>query len=140
MLSFRRGKTKQSTENTQGCETKLYTIMVNTCRYNFIHNHGINDPTQTLNYKIWGVICQCSFIYVRNVPLWWGVRRKGRLYMWGQKAYGNSLTSTQFSSEPQTALKDKVILRLLLLLHICSQVHVSFQWFMLMQNMFVSAS
>lgn len=58
----------------------------------------------------------------------------------GQKAYGNSLISTQFSSESQTALKDKIILRFLLLLHICSQVHVYFQWFMLMQNMFVSAS
>lgn len=103
--------------------------MVDTGHHKCVHTHRMDRTTVNPNvtYELWVTItCQCSFIYVTNVPLESDDMDKGRLYMW-EGHVGILCNFYSILLWPVSALNIKVTLRLLLLLNIWSQVRMSFQ-------------
>lgn len=111
--------------------------MVDTGHHKCVHTHRMDRTIVNPNvtYELWVTItCQCSFIYVTNVPLESDDMDKGRLYMWDGHV-GILCNFYSILLWPVSALNIKVTLRLLLLLNIWSQVRMSFQRFdMLIQE------
>ena len=110
---WREGMNRESTEEFQGSETSLYdTIMADTCHYTFVQTHRMQstrvNPNRNYGLQII-MMCECRFINVNNVPLWWDMLIMGEVvHVQGQGAYGNSVLFAQYCCELKTALKNKL--------------------------------
>ena len=106
-------KKVKCTEDFQGSGNTLYnTIMMDTCHYTFVQTHRMYNLN--INYGH-GVIVMYQRSRVINsskcsTPVS-GVDNGETVHVWGQAVYGESLPSSQFCSEPKTALKKTVLKR-----------------------------